>query len=96
MVHWTSESVHLLPPQQLFYDVSYIYADVGHLHEIDDELMRFFDKCQRFVEGVENNPSALMEVKLFKASAAMQKVQRKMADRLRAPYDLVTPGEKPH
>ncbi|XP_067100476.1 multiple inositol polyphosphate phosphatase 1b [Osmerus mordax] len=66
--------------------------DVGQLHEIDDDLMRFFDKCQRFVESVENNPSALMEVKLFKASAAMQKVQRKMADRLRVPYSLVTPA----
>lgn len=65
--------------------------DVGHAHEINDELMRFFDKCQKFVDDVENNKTALKEVKLFKASAAMQKVQRKMADRLQLPHSLVTP-----
>ncbi|CAB1311893.1 unnamed protein product [Coregonus sp. 'balchen'] len=47
-------------------------TEVGPSHKINDELMRFFDNCQKFVEDVENNQTALEEVHLFKASAEMK------------------------
>ncbi|XP_071247740.1 multiple inositol polyphosphate phosphatase 1-like isoform X1 [Salvelinus alpinus] len=64
---------------------------VGPSHKINDELMRFFDQCQKFVEDVENNQTALEEVHLFKASAEMKRVQMKMADQLQVPYNRITP-----
>lgn len=69
-----------------------LVAEVGPSHKINDELMRFFDQCQKFVEDVENNQTALEEVHLFKASAEMKRVQMKMADQLQVPYDRITPG----
>lgn len=54
--------------------------------------MRFFDKCKRFVEGIENNKTALKEVKLFKASLEMDEVCRRMAGRLQIPHSQITPG----
>ncbi|XP_038847050.1 multiple inositol polyphosphate phosphatase 1b isoform X2 [Salvelinus namaycush] len=66
-------------------------SEVGPSHKINDELMRFFDQCQKFVEDVENNQTALEEVHLFKASAEMKRVQMKMADQLQVPYNRITP-----
>ncbi|KAJ7987750.1 hypothetical protein DPEC_G00329730 [Dallia pectoralis] len=65
-------------------------AEVGLGHKINDELMRFFDQCQRFIEGVENNKTALEQVYLFKDSAEMKRVQMKMADQLQVPYSHIT------
>lgn len=63
------------------------------MHDINDELMRFFDQCRRFVEDVENNKTALKEVDLFKTtSPEMKRVQMKMADHLHVPYSRITPG----
>ncbi|KPP77357.1 multiple inositol polyphosphate phosphatase 1-like [Scleropages formosus] len=64
--------------------------DVDFSHEVKDDLMRFFDHCRRFVEDVENNRTALMEVDLFKSSAEMKRVQEKIADRLDVPYSRIT------
>uniref|UniRef100_A0A4W5QVD6 Multiple inositol polyphosphate phosphatase 1 n=1 Tax=Hucho hucho TaxID=62062 RepID=A0A4W5QVD6_9TELE len=66
-------------------------TEVGPCHKINDELMRFFDQCQKFVEDVENNQTALEEVHFFKASAEMKRVQMKMADQLQVPYIRITP-----
>ncbi|KAG8000167.1 Multiple inositol polyphosphate phosphatase 1 [Nibea albiflora] len=59
-------------------------------YTVNDALMRFFDKCTRFVEEVENNSSALAEVDKFKQGAEMRRVQEKIADRLGVPYSLIT------
>ncbi|XP_044069414.1 multiple inositol polyphosphate phosphatase 1-like [Siniperca chuatsi] len=59
-------------------------------HAVNDALMRFFDQCARFVEEVDNNPSALSEVDKFKQGPEMRRVQEKIADRLRVPYSLIT------
>ncbi|XP_048843450.1 multiple inositol polyphosphate phosphatase 1b [Brienomyrus brachyistius] len=65
--------------------------DVDFSHEVNDDLMRFFDHCRRFIDDVENNESALKEVDLFKSSAEMKLVQEKMADRLQVPQSHITP-----
>ncbi|XP_054456444.1 multiple inositol polyphosphate phosphatase 1-like [Anoplopoma fimbria] len=59
-------------------------------HAVNDALMRFFDKCTRFVEEVLNNPSALSEVDKFKQGPEMRRVTEKIADRLRVPYSDIT------
>lgn len=62
-------------------------------HTINDDLMRFFDKCRRLLETVENNKDATMEVELFKNGPEMKRAQEKLADRLQLPYSNVTAGE---
>uniref|UniRef100_A0A671WNK3 Multiple inositol polyphosphate phosphatase 1 n=1 Tax=Sparus aurata TaxID=8175 RepID=A0A671WNK3_SPAAU len=59
-------------------------------HAVNDALMRFFDLCTRFVEEVDNNPSALSEVDKFRQGPEMRRVQEKIADRLRVPYNNIT------
>ncbi|XP_035461526.1 multiple inositol polyphosphate phosphatase 1 [Scophthalmus maximus] len=58
-------------------------------HVVNDALMRFFDKCTKFVQEVDNNPSALSEVDQFKKGPEMRRVQEKIADRLNVPYDTI-------
>ena len=60
---------------------------------MNDALMRFFDKCTRFVQEVDNNPSALTEVDKFKQGPEMRRVREKIADRLRVPYNAITAGQ---
>uniref|UniRef100_H3AV87 Multiple inositol polyphosphate phosphatase 1 n=1 Tax=Latimeria chalumnae TaxID=7897 RepID=H3AV87_LATCH len=50
--------------------------------EINDELMRFFDHCQKFVIFIEENATALNQVDVFKTSAEMNTVLEKLAGRL--------------
>uniref|UniRef100_A0A8C2CWW8 Multiple inositol polyphosphate phosphatase 1 n=1 Tax=Cyprinus carpio TaxID=7962 RepID=A0A8C2CWW8_CYPCA len=57
---------------------------------VNDALMRYFDQCERFVKEVENNKSALEEVKRFKEGPEMKRVMAKMADRLKVPYASIT------
>ncbi|XP_068597728.1 multiple inositol polyphosphate phosphatase 1-like [Brachionichthys hirsutus] len=59
-------------------------------HAVNDALMRFFDRCTRFVEEVDNNPSALLEMDRFKQGPEMRRVQEKIADRLGVPLSLIT------
>ncbi|XP_060895879.1 multiple inositol polyphosphate phosphatase 1-like [Labrus mixtus] len=59
-------------------------------HVVNDALMRFFDQCTRFVEEVDKNPSALSEVDKFKQGPEMRRVQEKIADRLRVPYNTIS------
>lgn len=60
---------------------------------VNDALMRYFDRCERFVKEVENNKSALEEVKHFSEGPEMKRVMEKMADRLKVPYTSVTYGQ---
>ncbi|XP_069000695.1 multiple inositol polyphosphate phosphatase 1-like [Embiotoca jacksoni] len=64
--------------------------DVEFEHAVNDALMRFFDQCNRFLQEVDNNPSAVQEVEKFKQGPEMKKVQQKIADRLGVPYSLIT------
>ncbi|XP_067223592.1 multiple inositol polyphosphate phosphatase 1a [Chanodichthys erythropterus] len=57
---------------------------------VNDALMRYFDQCERFVKEVENNKSALEEVKRFNEGPEMKRVMEKMADRLEVPYTSIT------
>ncbi|KAI2654318.1 Multiple inositol polyphosphate phosphatase 1 [Labeo rohita] len=57
---------------------------------VNDALMRYFDQCERFVKEVENNKSALEEVKHFNEGPEMKRVTEKMADRLEVPYASIT------
>ncbi|KAM3606163.1 uncharacterized protein V6R79_011812 [Siganus canaliculatus] len=59
-------------------------------HTVNDALMRFFDTCTKFVQEVDNNPSALSEVDKFRQGPEMRRVQEKIADRLRVPYSDIT------
>uniref|UniRef100_A0AAX7T4Y4 Multiple inositol polyphosphate phosphatase 1 n=1 Tax=Astatotilapia calliptera TaxID=8154 RepID=A0AAX7T4Y4_ASTCA len=59
-------------------------------HAVNDALMRFFDKCTRFLEEVDNNPSAVTEVEKFKQGPEMRRVQQKIADILNVPYSSIT------
>ncbi|XP_056109030.1 multiple inositol polyphosphate phosphatase 1b [Rhinichthys klamathensis goyatoka] len=65
--------------------------DMDYKHYVDDSLMRFFDHCERFVEGVENNKTALKEVERFKYSAEMDAVRKKISNRLQIPFNQITP-----
>ncbi|XP_034753463.1 multiple inositol polyphosphate phosphatase 1-like [Etheostoma cragini] len=65
-------------------------TDMEFDHVVNDALMRFFDQCTRFVQEVENNPSALSEVDKFKQGPEMRRVREKIADRLRVPYNTIT------
>lgn len=68
-------------------------VDVEYLHQVDDELMRFFEHCRGYVEGVEKNRTALQEVEKFKHGDEMEAVRRRIADRLGLPHHLLTVGE---
>ncbi|CAJ1067286.1 multiple inositol polyphosphate phosphatase 1-like [Xyrichtys novacula] len=59
-------------------------------HAVNDALMRFFDQCTRFLEEVDNNPSAMSELDKFRQGPEMRRVQEKIADRLRVPYNTIS------
>ncbi|KAK0130736.1 Multiple inositol polyphosphate phosphatase 1 [Merluccius polli] len=65
--------------------------EAWYRHEVNDELMRFFEWCPGFVEGVENNKTALAEVKKFKEGPEMGEVRGKVARQLNVPYERITP-----
>ncbi|KAF7644832.1 hypothetical protein LDENG_00214970 [Lucifuga dentata] len=63
--------------------------DVEFDHAVNDALMRFFDQCTRFLEDVDNNPSAMEELDKFRKGPEMRRVQEKIADRFRVQYSLI-------
>lgn len=75
--HWTPAHLNL--------------SEMQYSHEVDDELMRFFERCRGYIEGVENNRSALAEVEKFKHGEEMESVRRKMAEKLGLPLPRLTP-----
>ncbi|XP_022598563.1 multiple inositol polyphosphate phosphatase 1-like [Seriola dumerili] len=64
--------------------------EVAYSHRVDDELMRFFERCRGYVEGVEKNRTALREVERFKHGEEMEGVRRRMAERLGLPHHRLT------
>lgn len=64
--------------------------DVEYSHEVDDKLMRFFERCRGYVEGVQNNRTALLEVEKFKHREEMEGVRRRMAEKLGLPHHRLT------
>ncbi|XP_058477716.1 multiple inositol polyphosphate phosphatase 1b isoform X2 [Solea solea] len=66
-------------------------SEVEYSHQVDDELMRFFDRCRGYVEGVENNLTALQEVEKFKHGEEMEGVRRRMTERLNLHHEHLTP-----
>ncbi|XP_054455028.1 multiple inositol polyphosphate phosphatase 1b [Anoplopoma fimbria] len=66
-------------------------SDVQYSHQVDDELMRFFERCRGYVEGVEKNRTALLEVEKFKHGEEMEAVRRKVAERLGLRQQDLTP-----
>lgn len=73
--------------------VSFIHSLAELEFAVNDALMRYFDKCERFVKEVESNKSALEEVKHFNEGPEMKRVMEKMADRLEVPYASITDGQ---
>nr|XP_046232872.1 multiple inositol polyphosphate phosphatase 1b isoform X2 [Scatophagus argus] len=67
------------------------HSEVQYHHQVDDELMRFFEHCRGYVEGVENNRTALQEVEKFRHGEEMEGVRRRMAERLGLPPHRLTP-----
>ncbi|KAM9837114.1 multiple inositol polyphosphate phosphatase 1-like isoform 1-T3 [Aulostomus maculatus] len=65
--------------------------ELRYSHDVDDELMRFFERCRGYVEGVENNRTALVEVEKFKHGEEMEGVRRRMAERLGLLHHRLTP-----
>ncbi|KAI3365135.1 hypothetical protein L3Q82_010103 [Scortum barcoo] len=65
--------------------------EVQYSHQVDDELMRFFERCRGYVEGVENNRTALLEVEKFKHGEEMEGVRRRVAERLGLPQHRLAP-----
>ncbi|XP_013878762.1 multiple inositol polyphosphate phosphatase 1b [Austrofundulus limnaeus] len=60
-------------------------------HQVDDVLMRFFERCRGYVDGVENNRTALMEVEKFKHGEEMEALRRRTAEKLGLPLHRLTP-----
>ncbi|KAF6718258.1 Multiple inositol polyphosphate phosphatase 1 [Oryzias melastigma] len=60
-------------------------------HRVDDELMRFFERCRGYVEGVENNRTAQLEMEKFKHGEQMDAVRRRVAETLGLPFHRLTP-----
>ena len=73
--------------------ISCLHPDQEFDHAVNDALMRFFDKCTRFLDEVDNNPTALSELDKFKEGPETRRVEQKIADRLGVPYDTVTAGQ---
>ncbi|XP_008313191.1 multiple inositol polyphosphate phosphatase 1b [Cynoglossus semilaevis] len=66
-------------------------GDVQFSHQVDDELLRFFERCSSYVEGVEKNRTALQEVEKFKHGEEMEAVRRRVAEKLGLPRHRLTP-----
>ncbi|NXT21624.1 MINP1 phosphatase, partial [Syrrhaptes paradoxus] len=55
--------------------------------EVNDSLMRFFDRCAKFVALVEENDAAMCQVNAFKEGPEMAKVLEKVASALCLPVE---------
>ncbi|XP_067858652.1 multiple inositol polyphosphate phosphatase 1b [Heptranchias perlo] len=54
----------------------------GGQWEVNDGLLRFFDHCQKFINLVENNQTAMHQVEIFKKGPEMERVMSNMAKKL--------------
>lgn len=69
-------------------------ADMEFEHAVNDTLLRFLERCTRFLQEVGNNSSTVHEVDKFKQGPEMRRVQQKITDHLGVPYSLNTYGQK--
>lgn len=70
-----------------------VSADGQYRHLVDDELLRFFDHCHGYVEGVEKNRTALQDVEKFKHGEEMEALRRRTARRLGLHHEFLTTGQ---
>nr|XP_033799713.1 multiple inositol polyphosphate phosphatase 1 isoform X2 [Geotrypetes seraphini]XP_033799714.1 multiple inositol polyphosphate phosphatase 1 isoform X2 [Geotrypetes seraphini] len=62
------------------------FPDVGCAqYVINDELMRFFDHCPKFLTYIEENDTAMHQVDAFKEGPEMRRVLKKIASALHLP-----------
>ncbi|XP_037547240.1 multiple inositol polyphosphate phosphatase 1b [Nematolebias whitei] len=62
-----------------------------YVQQVDDGLMRFFERCRGYVDGVEKNRTALIEVVKFKHGDEMEALRRRTAEILGVPLHRLTP-----
>ena len=62
--------------------------------EVNDSLMRFFDRCAKFVALVEENDAAMCQVNAFKEGPEMRKVLEKVASALCLPVEELNAGNE--
>ncbi|KAJ0016293.1 hypothetical protein NQD34_014583 [Periophthalmus magnuspinnatus] len=65
--------------------------DPEYVHEVDDSLMRSFERCRGYVEGVETNATATEEVDRFKHGPELRQVRARVSERLRLEPDFLPP-----
>nr|XP_060624764.1 multiple inositol polyphosphate phosphatase 1 isoform X2 [Anolis sagrei ordinatus] len=61
------------------------HGSLKETFEVNDKLMRFFDHCEKFVKGVEDNSTALREMDAFKDGPEMKTLVDKIARTLCLP-----------
>lgn len=62
-----------------------------YVHEVDDGLMRSFEHCRGYVEGVETNATATEEVERFKLGPELRAVRNRVSEKLGLDPNLLTP-----
>ncbi|XP_061837176.1 multiple inositol polyphosphate phosphatase 1b isoform X2 [Nerophis lumbriciformis] len=78
---------------EAFQEGLHLQAHLSHVdysHRVDDQLLRSFERCPGYVEGVEKNHTALAEVHKFQDGQEMDGVRTKVADKLGLPGDSLT------
>ncbi|XP_072312472.1 multiple inositol polyphosphate phosphatase 1-like [Eucyclogobius newberryi] len=65
--------------------------DLEYVHEVDDALLRSFERCRGYVEGVETNATATEEVERFKQGAELRGVRTRVSEKLGLAPDLLSP-----
>ncbi|XP_005101326.1 multiple inositol polyphosphate phosphatase 1 [Aplysia californica] len=58
--------------------------------EVNDELLRFFDLCKKYVYSVGNNKTAMKEYTTFMNSHQVVKIKDKMSEKLGISKDILT------
>ncbi|XP_012738161.3 multiple inositol polyphosphate phosphatase 1 isoform X1 [Fundulus heteroclitus] len=94
LIRFTSSSKHRCVNSTLSFKEGltemWAIRDVEFGHEVNDALMRFFDQCTRFVQEVDGNRSAVIEVQKFKQGPEIMRVREKIAERLGVPSSFIT------
>ncbi|XP_061886566.1 multiple inositol polyphosphate phosphatase 1-like isoform X1 [Entelurus aequoreus] len=78
---------------EAFQEGLHLQAHLSHVdysHRVDDQLLRSFERCPGYVEGVEKNHTALAEVHKFRDGQEMDGVRTKVADKLGLPGHSLT------
>ncbi|XP_049615984.1 multiple inositol polyphosphate phosphatase 1-like [Syngnathus scovelli] len=90
----TSSKHRCVSSAEAFQEGLYLGANmtsVNYRHRVDDGLLRAYDGCRGYVEGVEMNRTALAEVHKFTRGPEMEALRKKVADKLGFPLRDFTP-----